>query len=99
MFMMAWSLTNAERAKVRDLFLEMDKSNQGTITLGEFKSVLKDKVDMGDERLAEAFEALDVSNTEEIHYTEFLAAMVSTRIQLNDDLLKDAFQRFDVDNS
>merc|ERR1719162_2810333 len=30
--MMAWSLTNEERAKVREYFLEIDKSREGTIT-------------------------------------------------------------------
>merc|ERR1712062_382880 len=45
-----------------------------------------------------AFEALDPSHHDEIHYTEFLAAMVSSRIQLHDDLLQQAFKRFDTDN-
>merc|ERR1712151_286028 len=38
------------------------------------------------------------NHAEEIHYSEFLAAMMSSRIQLHDDLLKQTFQRFDVNN-
>merc|ERR1712151_1056971 len=47
----------------------------------------------------QAFEALDTSHQDEIHYTDFLAAMVSTRIKMHDDLLHAAFKRFDTDNS
>merc|ERR1712113_169726 len=45
------------------------------------------------------FEAIDVGHTDDIPYSEFLAAMVSSRIALHDDLLKESFRRFDTDNS
>mmetsp|Transcript_5920 Transcript_5920/g.15058 ORF Transcript_5920/g.15058 Transcript_5920/m.15058 type:complete len:548 (-) Transcript_5920:63-1706(-) len=99
MSVMAWSLTSEERAKVRDAFIAMDESRQGTITLGELKKVLTEKFTFSDEQVQPIFEALDTGENDQIHYTEFLAAMVSTRIAMHDDLLRATFQRFDVDNS
>merc|ERR1711862_1093450 len=43
--------------------------------------------------------ALDSNEDDEIHYSDFLAAMVSTQIALHDGLLYDTFKRFDTDNS
>ncbi|CAK9080319.1 Hypothetical protein (Fragment), partial [Durusdinium trenchii] len=50
------------------------------------------------DRRAAWSDALRGTQREEIHYSDFLAAMMSTRIALHDDLLRSAFQRFDVDN-
>jgi len=99
MSVMAWSLTNDERKMVRDAFLELDTSRSGTITLAEFRNALVEKFHISDAAVLEAFKALDTNHTDEIHYSEFLAAMVSSRIAIHDDLLKGAFKRFDTDNS
>jgi calcium-dependent protein kinase len=99
MEMMAWSLTNDERKEVRDAFLELDKDRSGAISMQEFKKVMKDKFHISDQNAQQAFEALDTSHHDEIHYTDFLAAMVSTRIRMHDDMLRATFKRFDTDNS
>jgi calcium-dependent protein kinase len=99
MSVMAWSLTNEERAKVRDAFLRIDTNRTGTITLKELKDVLVNEFDVEDEKSQQIFAALDTAQNDEIHYSEFLAAMVSTRIAMHDGLLKATFQKFDVDNS
>lgn len=99
MEMMAWSLSNEERAKVRQYFVSMDQNHHGTITLQELKKVLQDKFHVPEEETKAVFDALDSNHDEEIHYSDFLAAMVSTRIALHDDLLRSAFKKFDTDNS
>lgn len=99
MEMMAWSLSNTERAKVRNYFIAMDKNHKGTITLAELKQVLVDKFHIPEDETKQVFDALDSNHDEEIHYSDFLAAMVSTRIVLHDDLLRQTFKRFDTDNS
>lgn len=44
--------------------------------------------------------ALDSNSDEEIHYSDFLAAMLNTQqIAIHDSLLKQGFQKFDVDSS
>merc|ERR1719188_673133 len=96
---MAWSLTNDERKEVRDAFLEIDKDRSGAISMQEFKKVMKDKFHISDQNAQQAFEALDTTHQDEIHYTDFLAAMVSTRIRMHDDMLAATFKRFDTDNS
>merc|ERR1712217_432746 len=99
MSMMAWSLTNEERAQVRNAFIELDKNKTGTITLCEMKTVLQQRYDITDNDMKALFDKLDATNDEEIHYSEFLAAMVSTRIALHDDMLTQTFRKFDCDNS
>jgi len=99
MNMMAWSLSNDERAEVRQAFIEMDKDRSGAISLTEFRQVLEERFHIDHEAAQHAFEALDANHQDEIHYSEFLAAMVSSRIKMHDDLLKDTFKRFDTGNS
>jgi calcium-dependent protein kinase len=94
---MAWSLTNEERSELRETFLAMDKTKSGCITLKEFKECLEAKYDFTDDQVKSLFQSVDTSNTDEIHYSEFLAAMVSSRVQLHDSLLKATFRRFDTD--
>jgi len=97
--MMAWSLSNEERSKVREYFVAMDKNKQGTITLQELKQVMTDKFNVSDSETQQIFEALDSNQDETIHYSDFLAAMMNTRIAMHGDILKSAFRRFDTDNS
>lgn len=99
LFVMAWSLTNDERAGVREAFLEIDRDRSGAISLGELKTVLVNHLDVGDDKTKAVFDALDTSHHEEIHYSEFLAAMCSSRITLHDQLLQATFRRFDRDDS
>lgn len=99
MEMMSWSLSTEERRSVREAFLAMDKDKSGVLQLWEFKKVLQETFHISDAESTSAFRALDVAHNDEISYSEFLAAMVMTRIQLNDDLLIATFNRFDTDKS
>mmetsp|Transcript_3381 Transcript_3381/g.8415 ORF Transcript_3381/g.8415 Transcript_3381/m.8415 type:complete len:567 (-) Transcript_3381:170-1870(-) len=99
MSVMAWSLTAEERSKVRDAFLELDVKREGTVKMWEFKQVLEDQFHIDHDEVIQIFQKLNTSHDEEIHYTEFLSAMVATRIQLHDDLLKATFRRFDTHNT
>jgi calcium-dependent protein kinase len=99
MSMMAWSLTNQQRAEVRKAFVEMDRDKRGVITLNELKMVLERKMEISQDEAKNIFQALDTNSNEEINYSDFLAAMCSSRIQMNDNLIRDAFKRFDKDNS
>merc|ERR1712050_108645 len=100
MSMMAWSLTLAERSKVRDAFLELDVEHTGAIKFHEFKEVLQERFGCSDEHVEEMFESLSTGSGDEIRYSDFLAAMVcSSQVDINEDLLKATFRRFDTDNS
>jgi calcium-dependent protein kinase len=98
--MMAWSLSNEDRAKVRDAFLSLDRNQKGTITQHELKLVMVDSLHLVDDHeLSKVFKALDYNLDNEIHYSDFLAAMVKTHIRVNDGLLMDTFRRLDTDAS
>jgi len=99
MQLMAWSLTAEERSKVRDAFMDLDKDHSGSISLVDLRQILEDRFHTEDVEAAMVFKALDCNNDGTINYSEFLAAMVSSRLKLHDDLLKATFRRFDTHNT
>jgi len=99
MELMAWSLSNEERAKVREDFLAMDTNHDGTISLGELRNVIVDKFHLPDAKTQRIFDALDTNHDMTIHYNDFLAAMLDTRIDLHEGLLRSTFSKFDIDDS
>jgi len=99
MEMMAWSLSNEQRAKVCEHFISLNTSCEGTITLSELRQAL-DTLGVSDEQeVKSVFEALDSNQDHEIHYSDFLAAMLSTKIDLNEELMAATFRKFDTDSS
>jgi len=96
MQLMAWSLTPEDRAQVRDAFLELDTRKTGNVRLTELRQVLEDRFHMPEEQSRQVCVALDSNQDNEINYSEFLAAMVSSRIALHDELLQTTFRRFDL---
>jgi len=98
--MVSWSLSNEERSKVREYFVQLDTDKQGTISKQELKDALTNKLQVSDDKEVERiFKALDYNHDQEVHYSDFLAAMVSTQIELHPGLLSETFRRFDTDGS
>jgi calcium-dependent protein kinase len=97
--MMAWSLTSEESAKVMEDFRQIDSNQTGTISMVELKDVLVKKYNIADEEATKVFNSMDTNNDEQIHYSDFLAAMLTTRITLHNDLLQRTFKKFDTDGS
>lgn len=96
---MAWLLTDKETAQVREEFCAINTDQQGTISFGELKVLMVEKFQVPEDNIREIFNAMDVNRDWEIHYSEFLAAMLSTRIDVHDKLLLDTFRNFDKDLS
>lgn len=99
MLMMAWLLTNEQQAQVRDYFLALDKNHDGAISYSELRDVMVSKFQISEEEVHQVFDLLDTTHHKEIHYSEFLAAMMANRIELNDDLLQKTFHHFDTGNT
>jgi len=100
MSMMAWSLSSQERERVEKYFLCMDTKHQGAISYDELKKVMVDKFHLPCAEAKKAFHALDGSHHQEIHFSDFLAAMIDgTHVQLHEELLHEAFRKFDVDDT
>lgn len=99
MKMMALSLTIEQRSTVRAAFLEIDVDKAGTVTLTEFKTVLQANLEITDEEVANIFNSLDSRCDQHVEYSDFLSAMVGSKIAIDGDLIRSAFRRFDVDNT
>jgi calcium-dependent protein kinase len=99
LFMMAWSLSEEERAQVEDAFLAIDTHHSGRITYDELYAIMVDKFKLPVAEVKTAFKALSVHGDREIHYSDFLAAMVSSKLAISQDLLQECFQKFDTDGS
>jgi len=99
--MMAWSLSNEERARVEEYFLALDENHNGAICFDTLKKVMVDEYHLPKKEAKRAFHALDSSHHQEIHYSDFLAAMLSngSKITLHEELLHEAFRKFDTDGS
>merc|ERR1719195_2211380 len=61
-----------DRAKVRQIYLDLDTDNTGTLTLEEFKQAIEES---GMSAAEAAFRALDLNNSGEINYSEFKQAI------------------------
>merc|ERR1711964_320525 len=96
---MAWLLTSKETEQVRQEFLAIDTDRQGTISLGELRDLMVRKFSVAEADVVKIFNAMDANHDDEIHYSEFLAAMLSTKIEVNDKLLDSTFRNFDKDLS
>merc|ERR1719482_2684204 len=90
MTMMAYSLTAEERSEVRQAFMQMDKENTGTVSLQDLKEILSSKALAKEPDAAKLFSSLSSSNQERVNYSEFLAAMLASRIELNQKHLQSA---------
>lgn len=99
MYMVALSLTNEERMQVRQDFLKMDLDKQGTISFYELKHALQKTVSMPDEEVSHIFNLIDKDCSGRVDYSEFLTAMMSSRIALRSTDVREAFCRFDRDGS
>merc|ERR1711879_829950 len=99
MSVMAWSLTNKQQAEVRDHFLALDRDHDGKISLEELKDAFKKNGSASiDDDIDRAFKVLAQDHCE-IHYSDFLAAMLGSRLELDDYLLRVTFKKFDQQGS
>lgn len=66
--MMAWSLTNEERSKVREAFMQLDEDKTGVIKIGELKkaAMVSTRIALHDDLLLAAFKRFDVDNSGKI---------------------------------
>jgi len=60
---------------------------------------LQDKFHVNDEEVQQILDAMASNKDQEIHYSDFLAAMVNTKIKLHDEILMVTFKKFDTDRT
>jgi len=98
MEIVAWSLSTEECAQVNDQFISLDESHHGGISLQSLKKAMCSLGVEDETEIRLVFDSLDLHHDREIHYSDFLAAMVATKIPLNDELITSAFKHFDEDD-
>jgi len=97
--MMAWSLDTTQQDDLRRQFMELDKNSSGTIKLCDFKETLKQTFLINGEAAEELFDQIDADSNEEIAYSDFLAAALTSRVDMHEDLLRTTFSRFDTNKT
>lgn len=94
--MMAWVLSKDERAQVEEYFLAMDEHHHGAITLDDLKSIMGGKFRVPKQEVRRAFVALDAHRDGEIHYSDFLAAMILCgQVHVCEGHIRETFRKFD----
>jgi len=94
MSVMAWSATNRHHAQVREHFLALDRNHDGKVSLHELKEAFAKDGCGSDEEINRTFDMLAQDHLD-IHYSDFLAAMLGSHVEVEDDLLHATFRKFD----
>jgi len=91
---------------LREAFLAMDTRRRGVITAEELRTALVDQFGAQEQEVIEVLASIQslrggenrsyVDCNSEIRYSEFLAAMVPSKVALSDDILQSSFRRFDA---
>jgi calcium-dependent protein kinase len=93
----ATQLNEKETNSMKQMFSQIDKNQDGFITMEELQSTLskcKSKVE-----IEEIMKTLDMSSTGKINYSEFLAASMDHNVFLKKEYLVNAFNEFDKDKN
>uniref|UniRef100_A0A6U6K7F4 Calmodulin n=1 Tax=Odontella aurita TaxID=265563 RepID=A0A6U6K7F4_9STRA len=95
---MAYTMDKSSLNELRDLFTVLDSKGTGTITLVDLKNALgkmhSDK-HMDDKTIEKLFQGIDVDRSGQIHYNEFIAAVVESQGLITMEHLAVAFDRLD----
>jgi len=96
---MAYTMDKSSLGALRDMFAVLDKKSTGTIDLAELKQALQEMKfdDLSDDKIEKLFKGVDVDNSGEIHYNEFLAAVAESQGLITQERLAEAFDRIDSD--
>eukprot|EP00427_Karlodinium_veneficum_P018157 CAMPEP_0169143950 /NCGR_PEP_ID=MMETSP1015-20121227/45923_1 /TAXON_ID=342587 /ORGANISM="Karlodinium micrum, Strain CCMP2283" /LENGTH=454 /DNA_ID=CAMNT_0009211051 /DNA_START=72 /DNA_END=1437 /DNA_ORIENTATION=+ len=94
MQMCAWSLSNEDQAQVRSCFTTLDKNHQGVLKINDLKRIAIDQLSAKFEpTLAKALGILERNQDQDISYSDFLAAMLGTKLHLDEHIVTCAYRR------
>jgi Ca2+-binding EF-hand superfamily protein len=97
--MIAWSLSDGERANFQDYFLALDSDHNGAISYSELQKVMTETCGIDQSKMKPIFDNLHLDSNDEIRYSDFIAVFMSTKVEKVDDgLLQTAFRKFDKNN-
>eukprot|EP00929_Paragymnodinium_shiwhaense_P025188 TRINITY_DN15292_c0_g1_i2.p1 TRINITY_DN15292_c0_g1~~TRINITY_DN15292_c0_g1_i2.p1 ORF type:complete len:701 (+),score=190.24 TRINITY_DN15292_c0_g1_i2:265-2367(+) len=94
--MMAHHLVCPDMKRIQKTFLSWDTDRTGTISRSKFRKALKQhSVDLTEEEMTTLFNQLNISHDEEIHYSEFIAAVMVSKCTINEEQIREAYNLFD----
>ena len=94
-------ITKDETARLQQVFIKLDENQDGKL---QYDEVLKGYTeffgqDIAEEETKRIFALVDVDNSGEIDFSEFVTATVNRNALLQDDKLRQAFRFYDKDDS
>jgi len=99
---MAWSLSLAERRKLRDAFISVGANQDGIMKLDDIERLFRDEFKIASAQLASVMKGLrtlDKDGDGELHYSDFLACVMASKLEQgaeSAELLQETFRRFDT---
>jgi len=93
-------LREHETRELRNMFLTLDEDHSGELTFEEVYNMIKkySSTPVTKESVQVVFDQLDHERSGNVHYMEFLAATLESRVKLSGTLLNQAFDHLDVES-
>jgi len=99
LLLIAHKSSSSEIVELRKAFDAYDTTNNGVISLSEFKAAMNSSASYTENDVETIFKTLDTGNDGQIYYTEFLAATLEAHGRIVEETLADAFDRMDSDDT
>lgn len=81
----------------KKIFFNIDKNNDGYITLKELKEAMKGR--LSEDELQNILRAVDTDKNGAINYTEFIAATLKSDVYQDNKNIQNAFEMLDKDGN
>ena len=98
-FIVSQIMSSDELAGLREAFLGFDKDGDGRLNKEEIEEAMNKHTGFSNHNIRELIEKVDLNNSGQIDYSEFLAATINWENELSKERLEQAFHTFDSDNS
>ena len=93
---LASRLNEQEIKELRNTFFNMDINKDGVLSLEEVKISLKKF--LKENEIEKMFEEIDINNSNNIEYSEFISALIEKKEYLKEETLMEIFKTLDKDN-
>jgi calcium-dependent protein kinase len=95
----ATQLSDKRITQLKNLFMSLDRNNDGTLSLAELKQGLKNAGVKIPRDFGQVLEQVDTDGSGVLDYTEFVAATMDKKWCNQESIVWAAFRKFDVDGS
>ena len=94
-------LNDKEIMELKNIFIEIDTNNDGTISLEEMKTAIKKikSKDIKENEVDDIFKGIDTDSNNQIEFTEFISATLEKSQYLKEERLMEIFTALDKDKN